>query len=98
IASTVEEITASLEDPEMVKNIENLRSTSKAFQDARDRTKGILVQLNESGIIDETKNMASSVKSKRESIKSNQDLREMIVSFKDTVRSIRSIAAELRGL
>src|SRR5215472_16470022 len=72
IASTVQEITASLEDPEMVKNIENARSTSEAVQDARDRTKGILAQLNESGIIAETKKMASSVKSQRESFKSNQ--------------------------
>jgi len=96
IASTVQEITASLEDPEMVKNIENVRSTSKAVQDARDRTKGILVQLNESGIIAETKKMASSVKSKRESFKSNQDLNEVIVSFKDTVRSVRTLVAELR--
>jgi len=95
IASTVQEITASLEDPEMVKNIENVRSTSEAVQDVRDRTKGILAQLNESGIIAETKEMASSVKSQRESFKSNQDLNEMIVSLKDTVRSVRTLVAEL---
>jgi protein subunit release factor A len=96
IASTVEEITSSLEDPEMVKNIENVRSASKAIQDTGDRTKGILTQLNESGIIDETKKMASSLKSKRDSIQSNQDLKEMISSLRDTFRSVRSLAAELR--
>jgi len=96
IASTVQEITASLEDPEMVKNIENVRSASEAVQDARDRTKGILAQLNDSGIIAETKKMARSVKSKRESFKSNQDLKEMIVSLKETVRSVRTLVAELR--
>jgi protein subunit release factor A len=96
IASTVQEITSSLEDPEMVKNIENVRSTSKAIQDTGDRTKGILAQLNESGIIDETKKMASSLKSKRDSIQSNQDLKEMISSLRDTFRSVRSLAAELR--
>jgi predicted RNA-binding protein with EMAP domain len=96
IASTVQEITASLEDPEMVKNIENVRSTSEAVQDVRDRTKGILAQLNEAGIIAETKKMASSVKSQRESFKSNQDLNEMIVSLKETVRSVRTLVAELR--
>jgi protein subunit release factor A len=96
IASTVQEITSSLEDPEMVKNIENVRSTSKAIQDTGDRTKGILTQLNESGIIDETKKMASSLKSKRDSIQSNQDLKEMISSLRDTFRSVRSLAAELR--
>jgi protein subunit release factor A len=96
IVSTVEEITFSLEDPEMVKNIENVRSASKAIQDTGDRTKGILTQLNESGIIDETKKMASSLKSKRDSIQSNQDLKEMISSLRDTFRSVRSLAAELR--
>lgn len=96
IASTVQEITSSLEDPEMVKNIENVRSASKAIQDTRDRTKGILTQLNESGIIDETKKMASSLKSKRDSIQSNQDLKEMISSLRDTFRSVRSLVAELR--
>lgn len=98
IASTVQEITASLEDPEMVKNIENVRSTSKAIQDAGVRTKGILAQLNESGIVDETKKMASTVKIKRESMKSNQDLKEMIVSLKDAIGSVRSLAAELSTL
>jgi protein subunit release factor A len=96
IASTVQEITAALEDPEMVKNIENVRSASKAIQDTGDRTKGILAQLNESGLIDETKKMASSLKSKRDSIQSNQDLKEMISSLRDTFRSVRSLAAELR--
>lgn len=96
IASTVQEITASLEDPEMVKNIENVRSASKAIQDTGDRTKGILTQLNESGIIDETKKMATSLKSKRDSIQSNQDLKEMISSLRDTFRSVRSLVAELR--
>ena len=96
IASTVQEITAALEDPEMFKNIENVRSASKAIQDTGDRTKGILTQLNESGIIDETKKMASSLKSKRDSIQSNQDLKEMISSLRDTFRSVRSLVAELR--
>jgi len=32
IASTVQEITASLEDPEMVKNIENVRVLLKQFR------------------------------------------------------------------
>lgn len=96
IASTVQEITASLEDPEMIKNIENVRSTSKAIQDAGDKTKSILAQLNQSGIIDETKKLASSVKSERESLQSNQDLKEMIFSLRETVRSVRSLAAELR--
>ena len=96
IASTVQEITSSLEDPEMVKNIENMRSASNAIQDTGDRTKGILTQLNESGIIDETKMMASSLKSKRDSIQSNQDLKEMISSLRDTFRSVRSLVAELR--
>ena len=96
IASTVQEITAALEDPEMVKNIENVRSASKAIQDTGDRTKGIVTQLNESGIIDETKKMASSLKSKRDSIQSNQDLKEMISSLRDTFRSVRSLVAELR--
>lgn len=98
IASTIQEITASLEDPEMVKNIENVRSTSKAIQDAGDITKGILAHLNESGIVDETKKLASTVKIKRESTKSNQDLKEMIVSLKDTIGSVRSLAAELSTL
>lgn len=98
IASTVQEITATLEDPEMVKNIENVRSASKAIQDTGDRTKGILTQLNESGVIDETKKMASSLKSKRDSIQSNQDLKEMISSLRDTFRSVRSLVAEFKNV
>jgi DNA repair ATPase RecN len=98
IASTVQEITDSLEDPQMVSNIKSMRSTFEAVQDTGDRMKNVLEHVKETGIIDEAKNTARSVRNKTDSINSDQNLKELIILFKDTVRSVKSLANELRML
>jgi DNA repair ATPase RecN len=92
IASTVQEITDSLEDPQMVSNIKSMRSTFEAVQDTGDRMKNVLEHVKETGIIDEAKNTARSVRNKTDSINSDQNLKELIILFKDTVRSVKSLA------
>jgi DNA repair ATPase RecN len=98
IASTVQEITDSLEDPQMVSNIKSMRSTFEAVQDTGDRMKNVLEHVKETGIIDEAKNTARSVRNKTDSINSDQNLKELIILFKDTVRSVKSLVNELRML
>ncbi len=97
IASIGQEITDSIEDPQMVNNLERMCTASEALQHAGDRIRNVSTRVNETGIVDETKSLALSVKNKRDS-KSEQNLKEIIIAFKDAVKSIKSLANELRRL
>jgi lipid A disaccharide synthetase len=94
IASVIQETTKSFEDPQMVKNIENMRNAFEGMKDAGDRMKSVFAEVKETGIIDEAKNMANSVKNMAGS--NNQDLKELINTFKDTMRSVKSLANEIK--
>jgi rubrerythrin len=96
IASVIQETTKSFEDPQMVENIENMRKTFEGMKDAGDRMKNVFAEVKETGIMDEAKNMADSVKNMTGY--NNQNLKELINTFKDTMRSVKSLANELRTL
>lgn len=90
-------IKESLEHPQMVDNMENMRLSFKSMQDARNRMKNISNQLAETGIIDEAKNTTNFIRSKMNSINSEQNLKELIISVKETLRSVQSFAAEFKS-
>lgn len=96
IASVIEETTKSFEDPQMVENIENMRKTFEGMKDAGDRMKNVFAEVKETGIMDEAKDMADSVKNMTGY--NNQNLKELINTFKDTMRSVKSLANELKTL
>jgi chemotaxis regulatin CheY-phosphate phosphatase CheZ len=56
-------IMESLENPQLVKNIENMRLSMKSMRDARDRMKNVFEQLAETGILDEVKNTTRTIRS-----------------------------------
>jgi rubrerythrin len=96
IASVIQETTKSFEDPQMVENIENMRKTFEGMKDAGDRMKNVFAEVKETGIMDEAKDMADSVKNMTGY--NNQNLKELINTFKDTMRSVKSLANELKAL
>ena len=96
IASVIQETTKSFEDPQMVENIDNMRKTFEGMKDAGDRMKNVFAEVKETGIMDEAKDMADSVKNMAGY--NNQNLKELINTFKDTMRSIKSLANELKTL
>ena len=96
IASVIQETTKSFEDPQMVENIENMRKTFEGMKDAGDRMKNVFAEVKETGIMDEAKDMADSVKNITGY--NNQNLKELINTFKDTMRSVKSLANELKTL
>jgi hypothetical protein len=96
IASVIQETTKSFEDPQMVENIENMRKTFEGMKDAGDRMKIVFAEVKETGIMDEAKDMADSVKNMTGY--NNQNLKELINTFKDTMRSVKSLANELKTL
>jgi len=94
IASVIQETTKSFEDPQMVENIDNMRKTFEGMKDAGDRMKNVFAEVKETGIMDEAKDMADSVKNMAGY--NNQNLKELINTFKDTMRSVKSLANELK--
>jgi rubrerythrin len=96
IASVIQETTKSFEDPQMVQNIENMRKAFEGTKDAGDRMKNVFAEVKETGIIDEAKDMTDSVKNMAGS--NNQNLKELINTFKDTMSSVKSLANELKTL
>jgi AmiR/NasT family two-component response regulator len=90
-------IMESLEHPLMVNNIENIRLSFKSMQAARNSLKNISSQLAETGIIDEAKITINSMRSKMNAINSEQNINELVISVKETLRSVQSFTAEFKS-
>lgn len=96
IASIVQEITDFIEEPQMANNIEQMRTAFETVQNAGDRIRAVSTLVNETGIINHTTNLALCIKNKRDS-ESDQNLKELIIAFKDLTKSFKSLSDELRG-
>jgi methyl-accepting chemotaxis protein len=95
IVSIVQEITEYIEEPRMANSIEHVRTAYEAMQQARDRLQTVAALVNETGLANDTTNLALSVKSRKNS-ESNQNLDEMINAFKDLTKSFKILSEELR--
>ena len=96
IASIVQEITDFIEEPQMANNIERMRTAFETVQKAGDRIRAVSTLVNETGIINHTTNLVLCIKNKRDS-ESDQNLKELIIAFKDLTKSFKSLSDELRG-
>ena len=89
-AKVAREIIEALKTPEMVKNIENFRLISENVNNATEKMQHTVQKIEETGIIDETKELIKSAKSTMGLVNNTgQDLREVSVAFKEIFRSIR---------
>jgi hypothetical protein len=87
-------IMESLEHPLIVNNLENIRLSTTYMKAARNSLKNVSNQLAETGIIDEAKNTLNYI-SKINHVYSEQNINELIMSVKDTLRSVQGFTAEL---
>lgn len=101
IASIVQEITDFIEEPQMANNIELMRTVFERVQNAGDRIRAVSIQVNETNIINNTTNLAVYVKNKKDTESDqnlkDQNLKELIIAFKDLTRSFQSLSDELKG-
>lgn len=89
-AKVAKEIIEALKTPEMVKNIENFRLISENVNNATVKIQHAVQQIEETGIIDETKDLIKSAKNTMGLVNNaGQDLREVSMAFKEIFRSIR---------
>jgi len=89
-AKVAREIIEALKTPEMVKNIENFRLISENVNNATEKIQDAVEQMEETGIMEETKDLIKSAKSTMSLVNNTgQDLRELSLAFKEIFRSVR---------
>lgn len=101
-ATKANEIIQGLQTPEMVKNIENFRLISENMNEASTKMQNTVRQLKDTGIIDETSAVIKSAKEKINSFSNygeesinGQDIREVTLTTKEMLESIKDLINEL---
>jgi muramoyltetrapeptide carboxypeptidase LdcA involved in peptidoglycan recycling len=96
-AKVVKEIMQVLKTPEMVKNIENFRLISENMNEVSTKMQNTLQQLEDTGVINETKGLIKSAKCTMDSFGNrSQDLREISTAIKEMIKSISGLVDELK--
>ena len=111
ITVTAKEIMETLKTPEWQQNIENFRLISENMNSVSARMDRTTAGLKETGIIDDAKELITTIQSKigsfgggggdgQESAAarggiSGQDLKELITSFKEMLEAVKALASEL---
>ena len=88
---TIKEIVDGLKTPEFVKNIENIRFTTQAMQDASTKLENTIREIKEAGVLDEA----------RDAIKSTNDLLSSVSGsneFADVARNMNATFSAMKDL
>ena len=111
ITVTAKEIMETLKTPEWQQNIENFRLISENMNSVSARMDRTTAGLKETGIIDDAKDLITTVRSKIGSFGgggdgeesaaaeggiTGQDLKELSTSFKEMLEAVKALASELR--
>ena len=84
-------IIEALKTPEMVKNIENIRVISENINESSTRMQDMLKQIEETGIMNETKGLVQSAKNTVDSFGTSQDLHDVSTAIKDMFKSVKAL-------
>src|SRR5262249_9783201 len=104
VTITAKEIMETMRTEEWQRNIENFRLISDNLQQSSERFERMVAQVKETGVIDEAKALMESAKSTINGFSGTAesgsvnggDLREVVESVKDMIRSIGSLVEELK--
>jgi AmiR/NasT family two-component response regulator len=91
------EIIEALKTPEMVKNLDNIRIISENINEASTKMQNAFKQLEETGIMNETKGLVQSAKSTVESFGASQNVQEIGLTIKDMFKSMRVLVDGLKN-
>ncbi|HZA99460.1 MAG TPA: hypothetical protein VE308_00405 [Nitrososphaera sp.] len=90
------EIIKSLKEPAMVTNIENIRKTTESFEKTSARIERVTLELKNSGVLDETREIIKSAKNTINSVGDSKNISETMDAFKEMLRSISALVDELK--
>jgi phenylalanyl-tRNA synthetase alpha subunit len=90
------EIIKSLKEPTMVTNIENIRKTTESIEKSSARIERVIMELKNSGVLDETRETIKSAKYTISSVGDSKNLGETMDALKEMLRSISALVDELK--
>src|SRR6185503_17358090 len=95
-AKIAKEVIDSLKDPAMVANIENVRKTVESFEKLSVRMDSAIMEMKNSGILDEVIGAVVSAKSAMDSFGEGKGMGDTVDALKEMLRSISGLVEELR--
>lgn len=95
-AMTAQSIIESFKDPQMVRNLENLRIIAEAMQNISVKVENMVKELKQTGVIDEASTTIKSARKTIETAETNQNLPEMISAIREMLQSIGALLEELK--
>ena len=99
---TVKEIMETMKSPEWVQNMENIRRIVDDVNSSSERMENTVRQMKESGVFEEATRLMQSARKTMDtfggsdSAMKGQEMRDVMVSVKEMVQSIRMLADELK--
>jgi methyl-accepting chemotaxis protein len=106
ISITAREIMETMKTPEWQQNLENFRLISDNFNQASGRLDKVVAEIRETGVLDETKQLISTARDKIDSFGgsggdggvTSSDLKEVVSSIREMMKSVSNLVDELRLL
>ena len=100
---TVKEIMETMKSPEWVQNMENIRRIVDDVNSSSERMENTIRQMKESGVFEETRMLMQSARKTMDAFGGSdgamkgQEMRDLMVSVKEMVQSVRVLADELKA-
>ena len=95
-ATIAQSIIESFKDPQMVKNLENLRITAEAMENITVKVEKMVKEIKQTGVIDEASTTIKSVRIKMDSVESNQNFAGVSSAIREMLESIAGLVEELK--
>jgi uncharacterized protein YoxC len=86
----------SLKEPEMVKNIDNMRLTAEAIERTSRKIESSVLEIKKTGILEETSEVLEAARNTLTSVENKTNMGEITSAIKEMLESVRALIDELR--
>ncbi|MFZ0202612.1 MAG: hypothetical protein WAL46_02840 [Nitrososphaeraceae archaeon] len=86
----------SLKEPEMVKNIDNMRLAAEAIEKTSRKIESSVLEIKKTGILEEASEVLEAAHNTLASVENRNNISEITSEIKDMLESIRALIDELR--
>jgi len=93
---TIKEIIDGLKTPEFVKNIENIRFTTQAMQEASTKLENTMREIKEAGVLDEARNAIKSTNDILGHVSTSNEFADVIRNMNATFSAVKDLIDELK--
>lgn len=96
VAGIAKDIIEAFKTPEMVKNIENIRLISENINEASTKMQNTIKQIEETGVIEETRGLIKSVKNTVDLVKDVGAIPELALAIREIAFVARYVTKDIR--